>query len=54
VTSCVQGGRRFGYLFDLGDNWWHLINVEAIEDIVLARKIPRVTRRVGKDRENTP
>src|SRR5208283_2833520 len=26
----LEVGRRFGYLFDFGDNWWHQINVEAI------------------------
>jgi Domain of unknown function (DUF6398)/Plasmid pRiA4b ORF-3-like protein len=39
---------RFGYWFDFGDDWWHQINVEAIEDMVLRGKYPKVTKRVGK------
>jgi hypothetical protein len=41
-------GRRFGYWFDFGDDWWHQINVEAIGDEVPGGKFPRVTKRVGK------
>ena len=41
-------GRSFGYWFDFGDNWWHQINVEAIEVNVPAGKFPRVTKREGK------
>jgi hypothetical protein len=40
--------RSFGYWFDFGDDWWHQINVEAIEDKVPRGKFPRVTKRVGK------
>jgi len=41
-------GRSFGYWFDFGDDWWHQINVEAIEDKVPKGKFPKVTKRVGK------
>jgi hypothetical protein len=41
-------GDRFGYWFDFGDDWWHQINVEAIEDTVPAGHYPRVTKKVGK------
>jgi hypothetical protein len=41
-------GDRFGYRFDFGDDWWHQINVEAIEDQVPKGKFPKVTKRVGK------
>ena len=27
----LEVGRAFGYWFDFGDDWWHQINVEAIE-----------------------
>jgi hypothetical protein len=30
----LEVGRSFGYWFDFGDDWWHQINVEAIEDKV--------------------
>jgi Plasmid pRiA4b ORF-3-like protein len=41
-------GDRFGYWFDFGDDWWHQINVEAIEDNVPKGKLPKVTKKVGK------
>ena len=41
-------GRSFGYWFDFGDDWWHQINVEAIEDEAPGGNLPRVTKRVGK------
>jgi hypothetical protein len=44
----LKFGDRFGYWFDFGDDWWHQINVEAIEDKVPSGKFPRVTKRVGK------
>ncbi len=44
----LKVGRSFGYWFDFGDDWWHQINVEAIEDEAPAGKFPRVTKRVGK------
>ena len=40
-------GDRFGYCFDFGDDWWHQINVEAIEDKVPRGKFPKVTKREG-------
>jgi Plasmid pRiA4b ORF-3-like protein len=44
----LEVGRSFGYWFDFGDDWWHQINVEAIEDKFPSGKFPRVTKRVGK------
>jgi hypothetical protein len=44
----LKVGDRFGYWFDFGDDWWHQINVEAIEDKFPSGKFPRVTKRVGK------
>jgi hypothetical protein len=38
----------FGYWFDYGDDWWHQIDVVAIEDKAPKGKYPRVTKRVGK------
>jgi len=37
----------FGYWFDFGDDWWHQINVVAIEDEAPRGKYPKVTKRVG-------
>jgi hypothetical protein len=39
---------RFCYWFDFGDDWWHQINVEAIQDKVPRGKLPKVTKKVGK------
>ena len=44
----LKVGQSFGYWFDFGDDWWHQINVEAIEDKVPEGKFPKVTKRVGK------
>ncbi len=44
----LKVGDHFGYWFDFGDDWWHQIDVEAIEDKVPRGKLPKVTKRVGK------
>jgi hypothetical protein len=44
----LKVGDRFGYWFDFGDDWWHQINVEAIEAKVPRGKFPKVTKKVGK------
>jgi hypothetical protein len=36
-----------GYWFDFGDDWWHQINVEAIEEKVERGKFPKVIKRIG-------
>jgi hypothetical protein len=38
----------FGYWFDYGDDWWHQINVMAIDEPAPKGKYPKVTKRVGK------
>jgi hypothetical protein len=47
-SLALKVGDRFGYWFDFGDDWWHQINVEAIEDKVPRGKFPKVTKREGK------
>src|SRR5258707_7187070 len=44
----LKVGDHFGYWFDFGDDWWHQIKVEAIDDKVPKSKFPKVTKRVGK------
>ena len=44
----LEVGRSFGYWFDFGDDWWHQINVEAIDGSVPKGRFPKVTKRVGK------
>jgi hypothetical protein len=36
-----------GYWFDFGDDWWHQINVAAIEEKAAKGKFPKVIKRVG-------
>jgi hypothetical protein len=40
--------QSFGYWFDFGDDWWHQINVVAIDDAGAKGKYPKVVKRVGK------
>jgi hypothetical protein len=44
----LKVGDRFGYWFDFGDDWWHQINVEALEGKNAKGKYPKVTKRVGQ------
>jgi len=44
----LKVGQAFGYWFDFGDDWWHQINVTAIDDKGSKGKYPKVVKRVGK------
>jgi len=44
----LKVGRRFGYWFDFGDDWWHQINVMAIQDKAPPGKYPKVVKREGE------
>jgi hypothetical protein len=44
----LKVGRSFGYWFDFGDDWWHQINVDAVDDKAPKGKLPKVIKRVGK------
>jgi hypothetical protein len=44
----LKADDRFGYWFDFGEDWWHQINVEAIEDKIPRGKFPKLTKREGK------
>lgn len=44
----LKVGDHFGYWFDFGDDWWHQIDVAAVEDRVPRGKLPKVTKRVGQ------
>ena len=50
----LQIRSRFAYWFDFGDDWWHQINVEAIEDAPASGKYPKVTKKVGKSPPQYP
>jgi Plasmid pRiA4b ORF-3-like protein/LexA DNA binding domain len=40
--------RVFGYWFDFGDDWYHQVQVERIEQAIPTVTYPRVIKRVGK------
>jgi len=44
----LKEGDAFGYWFDFGDDWWHQINVVAIDEKAGGGKYPKVTKRVGQ------
>ena len=50
----LKVGQSFGYWFDFGDDWWHQINVEAIEDKVPRGKFPKVVKKTGKNPPQYP
>jgi hypothetical protein len=50
----LKTGEAFGYWFDFGDDWWHRIDVLAIDEGVLHGNLPRVTRRVGESPPQYP
>jgi len=44
----LQVGQRFGYTFDMGDQWEHVIEVLAVAEARGKGKYPRVAKKVGK------
>jgi hypothetical protein len=50
----LKVGDRFGYWFDFGDDWWHQINVEAIDEEVPQGKYPKVIKKVGANPPQYP
>jgi hypothetical protein len=44
----LEPHRAFGYWFDFGDDWYHQIQVERIEQAIPTVTYPRVIKRVGK------
>jgi hypothetical protein len=43
----LQTGRRFGYTFDMGDQWEHVIEVVATREGTGKGKYPRVVKKIG-------
>jgi hypothetical protein len=50
----LKVGDPFGYGFDFGDDWWHPVNVEGVEEKVPWGKFPEVTKRISESRRSTP
>ena len=44
----LQEGRRFGYWFDFGDDWKHVVEVIEVHEEKPKGKLPRVLDRQGK------
>jgi len=44
----LQPHRVFGYWFDFGDDWYHQVQVERIEQAIPTVTYPRVIKRVGQ------
>ncbi|HEY0321546.1 MAG TPA: hypothetical protein VGC66_11350 [Pyrinomonadaceae bacterium] len=44
----LQVNDLFGYWFDFGDDWWHQIDVVAVEENAVRGRFPKVIKRVGK------
>ena len=44
----LKPDRVFGYWFDFGDDWFHQVEVERIEQAIPTVTYPRVIKRVGK------
>jgi Plasmid pRiA4b ORF-3-like protein len=44
----LKPGRGSGYWFDFGDDWYHQLQVEWIEQAIPTVTDPRVIERVGK------
>jgi len=44
----LKTDRVFGYWFDFGDDWFHQVDVERIEQAIPTVNYPRVIKRVGK------
>jgi hypothetical protein len=40
--------QMFGYTFDFGDDWWHVLEVKVIHDQSPKGKYPKITDREGK------
>lgn len=44
----LRAGRKFEYLFDFGDSWWHEITVESKSTVHDEGSYPRVVKERGK------
>lgn len=44
----LEVAEMFGYTFDFGDGWWHVIEVKSIANRTLRGQYPKVTHREGQ------
>jgi Plasmid pRiA4b ORF-3-like protein/LexA DNA binding domain len=50
----LEPHRVFGYWFDFGDNWYHQVQLERIEQAIPTVTYPRMIKRVGKSPPQYP
>ena len=50
----LKPNRVFGYRFDFGDEWFHQVQVERIEQAIPTVTYPRVIKRAGKSPPQYP
>jgi Plasmid pRiA4b ORF-3-like protein len=50
----LTAGQRFFYLFDFGDEWWHEVTVQRVDDPVEEGTYPRVLERRGESPPQYP
>ena len=50
----LYGGRKFLYLFDYGDKWWHDVELVSVTERVTRAKYPRMVRNQGKSPPQYP
>ena len=50
----LKARNHFFYWFDFGDDWWHRIDVQRVEDEGPPGEYPRVTERVGESPPQYP
>jgi hypothetical protein len=44
----LKVGQTFEYLFDYGDSWWHLIEVQRVGPVTAGRKYPELVGKRGQ------
>ena len=50
----LYGGRKFLYLFDYGDEWWHEVELVEVTERVTRTSYPRVVKKHGKSPPQYP
>lgn len=50
----LRPGQILYYLFDFGDEWWHVITVEKTDGIADTKEYPRIVDRKGESPEQYP
>jgi hypothetical protein len=54
ASLALRRGRKFEYLFDYGDSWWHTITVEQVNGPVQPGRYPRIIETHGQSPPQYP